>query len=109
MTAGKKLRLLRNRKDWNQEDIAKKLGMSTPAYSKVETGITDINLSRLEQIADIFGLTLTGFLAWDGESNPYLINAQEELAMKLIQREAEIISLQEKIKLLAKLNEMDSI
>ena len=50
-TLGKKIRLLRHQKSWSQEDVAKQLGISIPAFSKIETGITDINLSRLEQIS----------------------------------------------------------
>ena len=53
-TLGKKIRLLRHQKGWSQEDVAKRLDISIPAFSKIETGITDVNLSRLNQIAKLF-------------------------------------------------------
>jgi transcriptional regulator with XRE-family HTH domain len=43
-TLGKKIRLLRHQKGWSQEEVAKRLDISIPAFSKIETGITDINL-----------------------------------------------------------------
>ena len=51
---GKKIKALRQQKDWLQGDVAKKLNISIPAYSKIESDITDINISRLKQIAEIF-------------------------------------------------------
>ena len=56
-TLGKKIRLLRHQRSWSQEDVAKQLDISIPAFSKIETGITDVNLSRLEQIATLFGMS----------------------------------------------------
>jgi len=38
-TLGKKIRLLRHQKGWSQEDVAKRLDISIPAFSKIETGI----------------------------------------------------------------------
>jgi transcriptional regulator with XRE-family HTH domain len=38
-TLGKNIRDLRHRKGWSQEDIALKLDISIPAFSKIETGI----------------------------------------------------------------------
>jgi transcriptional regulator with XRE-family HTH domain len=49
-SVGKNIRTLRHQRGWSQEDVANRLGISIPAFSKIETGVTDINLSRLEQI-----------------------------------------------------------
>ena len=65
---GGKIRLLRLQKDWSQKDVAKRLDISIPAFSKIETGITDINLSRLNQIAKLFDLTTAQLLA-DSDSD----------------------------------------
>jgi len=46
-TLGEKIRYLRDIKGWSQADIAYKLDISLPAYSKIERNITDINYSRL--------------------------------------------------------------
>lgn len=37
-----------------ESHVAARLEISIPAYSKIETGITDINISRLNQIATLF-------------------------------------------------------
>jgi transcriptional regulator with XRE-family HTH domain len=47
---------------WTQKDLAESIGISIPAFSKIESGFTDINLSRLEQIADAFGISLVQLL-----------------------------------------------
>ena len=56
---GNTIRDLRHFKGWSQSQVAAKLNMSVSAYSKTEAGITDINLSRLVQIADIYEMPLT--------------------------------------------------
>ncbi|TWI19982.1 helix-turn-helix domain-containing protein [Sphingobacterium siyangense] len=60
---GKAFRLLRIQKGWEQKEFAKKLNLSTPAVSKIETGFTTITLSRLNQIASVFNLTTVQLLA----------------------------------------------
>jgi len=55
-TIGKKLRALRLSKGLTQEELAFRLGISLPAYSKIERGITDVNISRLEQISIELGV-----------------------------------------------------
>ena len=56
---GKKIKSLRQMKGWSQAEIAEMLNISVPAFSKIETDITDINVSRLKQIADIFGVPIS--------------------------------------------------
>ncbi len=96
---GKKIRLLRHQKGWSQEDVAKKLDISIPAFSKIETGITDINLSRLEQIATLFEMTVIQLLTFDEDdsTSKEFINELETINSKLLQREAEVIELQKKV------------
>ena len=60
---GKKIKALRQQKDWLQGDVAKKLNISIPAFSKIESDITDINISRLKQIAEIFDVELVELLS----------------------------------------------
>jgi transcriptional regulator with XRE-family HTH domain len=97
-TLGKKIRLLRHQKSWSQEDVAKQLGISIPAFSKIETGITDINLSRLEQISKLFELTVVQLLRLNDSENLEGYNTEfNGLTMKLREREVEVIDLQKKI------------
>ena len=95
---GKKIRLLRHQKSWSQQDVAKKLGISIPAFSKMETGITDLNLSRLIQIAKLFNFTavqLLSFSETDDVNN--FVDGITSIQQKLKEREEEIIQLQKKV------------
>ncbi|WP_207427497.1 helix-turn-helix domain-containing protein [Pedobacter sp. SYSU D00535] len=97
-TLGKKIRLLRHQKGWSQEDVAKRLDISIPAFSKIETGITDINLSRLEQIAKLFDMTVVQLLTFnDTEQQEKYISELEIITKRLQERETEVIELQKKI------------
>jgi transcriptional regulator with XRE-family HTH domain len=97
-TLGKKIRLLRHQKGWSQEDVAKRLDISIPAFSKIETGITDINLSRLEQISKLFEMTVVQLLTYnDTEQQEKYISELEIMTKKLQERETEVIDLQKKI------------
>jgi transcriptional regulator with XRE-family HTH domain len=97
-TLGKKIRLLRHQKGWSQEDVAKRLDISIPAFSKIETGITDINLSRLEQIATLFEMSVVQLLTFnDAEYEQKYVNELENVNKKLMDRETEVIDLQKKV------------
>jgi transcriptional regulator with XRE-family HTH domain len=97
-TLGKKIRLLRHQKGWSQEDVAKRLDISIPAFSKIETGITDINLSRLEQISNLFEMSVVQLLTFsDSEQDQKFVNELEVVNKKLTDRETEIIDLQKKV------------
>ncbi|MEJ5056153.1 helix-turn-helix domain-containing protein [Sphingobacterium sp. MYb382] len=95
---GKKIRLLRHQKGWSQEDVAKRLDISIPAFSKIETGITDVNLSRLNQISKLFGLSLVQLLSTsDSEEEKQIQDEIDNLSKKLQLREVEVIDLQKKV------------
>jgi len=53
-----KIKTIRQLKNWTQEDVADKLDISTHAYAKIERGETDVNLSRLRQIAEVMEIDL---------------------------------------------------
>jgi transcriptional regulator with XRE-family HTH domain len=65
MSAHEKIRFLRQAKGWMQEEVADKLKMSQNGYGCIERGETDVNLSRLEQIADLFDIKLSELLGLD--------------------------------------------
>ncbi len=56
MEVHEKIKFLRLTKDWSQEDVAMKLEMSPNGYGSIERGETDVNLSRLKQIAQLLGV-----------------------------------------------------
>ena len=95
---GKKIRLLRHQKGWSQEDVAVQLNISIPAFSKIETGITDINLSRLEQISKLFGLSVVEMLTYkDPEDEQKYLSEMDLLTKKLDEKNTEVIDLQKKV------------
>ena len=97
-TLGKKIRLLRHQKGWSQEDVAKRLDISIPAFSKIETGITDINLSRLEQIATLFEMGVVQLLTFnETEQDQKFASELETVHKRLNDRENEVIELQKKV------------
>jgi len=98
-TLGKKIRLLRHQKGWSQEDVAKRLDISIPAFSKIETGITDINLSRLEQIATLFEMAVVQLLTFNevDQQDQKFISELETVNKRLLDRESEVIELQKKV------------
>ncbi|MBD1386453.1 helix-turn-helix transcriptional regulator [Mucilaginibacter rigui] len=100
-SAGKNIRTLRHERGWSQEDVANRLGISIPAFSKIETGVTDINLSRLEQIANIFEVSVVNLLSLEYTEEP----STQDLSLSIVQkkltdREVEITNLQRKVILL---------
>ena len=96
-SVGKSIRILRHQHGWSQEDIASRLGISIPAFSKIETGVTDVNLSRLEQIANIYEVSVVQLLTVDGDQTEPVPSHLNVMQKKLNDREAEIASLQRKV------------
>ena len=97
-TLGKKIRLLRHQRGWSQEDVAKRLDISIPAFFKIETGITDINLSRLEQIANLFEMSVVQLLTFNDLEQENKYNTElDTVSKKLSDRESEVIDLQKKV------------
>ena len=59
---------MRQSKNWSQEDMADKLGMSVAGYAKIEQGRTDANFSKLEQIASVFDMDIVELLSFGEKS-----------------------------------------
>lgn len=95
---GSTIRRLRVDNNWSQQVIADHLNISIPAYSKIETGVTDVNLSRLEQIAHFFNIDLSHLFS-DGkaEATPPVSTQYTRLEKDLQDAEKEIIQLQRKV------------
>jgi DNA-binding XRE family transcriptional regulator len=54
MLINEKIRLLRQQKGLSQDEMARKLKMSTNGYGNIERGHTNLSLSKLKQLAAIF-------------------------------------------------------
>lgn len=72
MQINEKIRLLRESREWSQEEMATKLAMTAKGYAKIERGETRSNLPRLEQIAKVFDLDIFELLSY-GEDSRVLV------------------------------------
>jgi transcriptional regulator with XRE-family HTH domain len=93
---GKNIRQLRKKNNLSQAIIATALGISIPAFSKIEAGATDINISRLNQLATYFEVTASDILLGEAAKSQHT-EVIENLSTKLAQREQEIFELQGKL------------
>jgi len=94
---GSTIRRLRVDNNWSQQIIADHLNISIPAYSKIETGVTDVNLSRLEQIAHFFNIDLSHLFSDGKIDSPPISTQYTRLEKDLQDAEKEIIQLQRKV------------
>jgi transcriptional regulator with XRE-family HTH domain len=60
-----KIKQIRELKNITQEHIANQLGLSTRAYSKIETGETQLTINRLNEISRILGVDPIEVLGFD--------------------------------------------
>jgi len=60
-----KIKQIRELKNFTQEYMAQQLGLSTRAYSKIETGETQLTVNRLNEISAILGITPVEVLGFD--------------------------------------------
>lgn len=93
----KNIKQFRKKNGWSQRQVAEQLDISVPAFSKIETGTTDLNISRLNQIARLFKVTPMQLMTKD--EDPQALHALNvgQLKKQLTKKEAEIIRLQDEI------------
>ncbi len=76
MELNDKIRLLRETHQLTQEDMAHKLSMSSSGYAKLEQGGTNIQMSRVEQIARVFEISVLELMSL-GEKKVIYCNISE--------------------------------
>lgn len=74
MELHEKLRLFREGKNWTQEEMAEKLGLSPSGYAKIEQGKSQPNVQRLKSIADVLGIDLFDLMPDNDNNMICLIN-----------------------------------
>ena len=57
-----RIKELRAEAGYSSEDVASEIGISKTAYSQLENGKVEINLSRLDKLAQIFKVPLSSFI-----------------------------------------------
>ena len=60
-----KIKQIRELKNVSQEFVANKLGLSIRAYSKIETGETQLTINRLNEISEALGVDPIEVLGFD--------------------------------------------
>ncbi|MCU0428903.1 MAG: helix-turn-helix domain-containing protein [Cytophagaceae bacterium] len=92
---GDVLRQLRLQHNWSQEYMAFVLHMSLPGYSKIERNQSELCLSRLCQLAEIFQLKPSELLAFCEEKELPGISAPDHRDQEIIRLQQKIIALME--------------
>ncbi|MDK4525460.1 helix-turn-helix transcriptional regulator [Kingella kingae] len=67
MKINEKIKKIRELNNLSQDEMVEKLSLATSTYSKIERGLTEITLTRLEQIAKIFNMKTTELLEANGQ------------------------------------------
>jgi transcriptional regulator with XRE-family HTH domain len=67
MSIGKKIKQLRELRNFTQAHMAKELGLSLGGYGKIERDETDISLSRLQKIVDVLKTDMGTILSFDSK------------------------------------------
>jgi len=82
---GKKIKQLRELKNYSQEFMATKLKMSIPGYGRIERNEVDVSMERANQIATVLGISLTELVSFDEKyifnnyaqnQNAFVINSE---------------------------------
>ncbi|WP_259015533.1 helix-turn-helix transcriptional regulator [Emticicia fluvialis] len=71
MHTGDKIRGIRFLKGYSQENMADMLNLSRMAYGEIERGKTDVSDSRLQQIADVLGVSPADILSFGEKVNNF--------------------------------------
>ncbi len=124
----KKIKAARLLKGWTQDDAARELGIAVSSYAKIERGESDVSISRLAQIAQVFEMKLSHLLEMNEhtafnvllenntnyghhQNNIYLTETQcahelEKKELLLIERDKEIEHLKKQIAQLEEINRL---
>lgn len=113
MAVHEKIKFIRQLKGWSQEDMAEKLAMSINGYGSIERGETNVNLSRLEQIAQLFGMELSELVALNEKSVFYMSGSnstgqlnQEHCVINSFAPEEQLFHLQKELEKSQLINEL---
>ncbi|GGI28497.1 helix-turn-helix domain-containing protein [Pedobacter mendelii] len=80
----------------SQAEAARMINISTPAFCKIETGQTDLNISRLLQIAKTFKVSVHQIISGDGEFQ----NSTDEISIlkkEMVEKDEELTKLRKKV------------
>jgi transcriptional regulator with XRE-family HTH domain len=93
-----KIRKIREIRNYSQEYLAQSLNLSVRAYSKIETGETQLTIRRLNEISQILEVTPLQILGFDEKQlfSKQAYNMEENQALHAV-NEAPAVYLQRRI------------
>jgi transcriptional regulator with XRE-family HTH domain len=96
---GENIKQLRLAKAKGQTEVARALDISVAALSKIENGQTDINVSRLAQLAKYFEVSINAIITRQETSSvsQEVIEEIADLKKQLADKDAEVMKLQKKV------------
>lgn len=77
---GTVIKKLRNMRNLKQEAVAKEMGISQAAYSKIENNVTELTVRHCRILSKIFGVNVYDYLEDDFEIIRPKVKAPEEEA-----------------------------
>ncbi len=95
------IKAIRLEKRYSQEEVAYMLNISQNAYNRIERGLTDVNYSRLQQIADVYEMSVVDIINYPEKDNTQdkvkelkdLVNAYKGFLANIRKNELELIRL----------------
>jgi transcriptional regulator with XRE-family HTH domain len=63
----KTIKIIRELRNYSQEYMAERIGISQVSYSRIETGQTKLDVTRLQVIADILDVTVSFLVTFNEE------------------------------------------
>lgn len=91
-----KIKNIRELKNYTQEYIANKLNLSIRAYSKIETGETQLTINRLNEISDILEVDPIELLGFDHQQVFNNCKQEGNIGINYIQMSDKLIEQYEK-------------
>ena len=93
MKLSEQLKTIRKLRNFTQETVAEKLGISTYSYAKIEREETDVKYSRLQQIAKIMGIELEELFSMDdkkvfnliGDNNTHYLTCNNNTSIEQVE------------------------
>lgn len=67
----KRLKEIREDRDYLQEDIAKVLGIKQPHYSRYELGMRTLPIEKYNKLADFYNVSIDYLIGRTDERKPY--------------------------------------
>jgi transcriptional regulator with XRE-family HTH domain len=101
MSLEKNIKKIRRFKNMTQGDVSKQLSISAQAYSKIESGETRLDTDRLQQIAEILGVTVQDIYEFEQndsnmQSKYNKLNPMVKVVKSTVAPDVDIVELLEK-------------